>query len=564
MPGRVDAAARKAQITELFQRSIGNQIVSEAETRNLRALLVTSEDREHLRDLFTQAQSANPGLRVHNRFAALLGEAPPASATGRIDTRPVIQSPWKADLQKMNEAWGGEPPITKIEDAFSVQVDLGNGMKVNAPTHLFGKPVNVVPYADAGRQVVDAAGNVIPHGDAEIARHFQPGEIGIAIKHQRTTNRSLGGSSGADKENMKLQDRHIGIVVGVEEQNADGSTRAGAITLNNPQEYQNGQWGDANYPMIFVRPKFPDYLSADQVKSFHDNIRTMLVGFNTVTEFPGDYNGGDPLGARSPQEVKTLTEKMIRAVAGDPEAKAWFAKDENQVYCAELAHLAMSAGVLFPLNKATWGPIVGEEVWNNFSKAIDKHNAGDPQAFTTENSNPHIGKVKIGLAPETLMPMTDYAPGLSRAGLADKLAFQPMTMSDIVEQFMRTHLPREQLGEAMAPAQAAVLQQMKPAMLEQMALDQLPETDPRRQAVEALFKDMVRVVGTDHGNYDNFRNAIAPLLEQARQMTGPRGDGNGLFTPPSLFHVVAQGKHNGGLLGLDYVGHGVHYSLAKQ
>lgn len=57
---------------------------------------------------------------------------------------------------------------------------------------------------------------------------------------------------------------------------------------------------------------------------------------------------------------------------------------------------------------------------------------------------------------------------------------------------------------------------------------------------------------------------MTPLLDQARQITGPRGDGNGLFTPPSLFHVVAQGKQPGGLLGLEYVGHGVHFSLVNQ
>ena len=43
-------------------------------------------------------------------------------------------------------------------------------------------------------------------------------------------------------------------------------------------------------------------------------------------------------------------------------------------------------------------------------------------------------------------------------------------------------------------------------------------------------------------------------------MTGPRGqDGNGLFVPPSLFHVAAQGKHHG-LFAFEYVGHGVHVS----
>jgi hypothetical protein len=139
-----------------------------------------------------------------------------------------------------------------------------------------------------------------------------------------------------------------------------------------------------------------------------------------------------------------------------------------------------------------------------------------------------------------------------------------MTMSDIVEHFMRTHIPREQLGESVAPLQGAVLAQMKPGLLEAMAIDKLPADNPIRVAVDALFQQIVQVVSTSHADYTAFRRALDPLLAQARQMTGPRADnGVGLFVPPSLFHVVAQGKHPGGLLGLRVVGHGLHVSVVR-
>ncbi|MBI5542996.1 MAG: hypothetical protein HY901_03850, partial [Deltaproteobacteria bacterium] len=332
----------------------------------------------------------------------------------------------------------------------------------------------------------------------------------------------------------------------------------------NPQNYQKGEFGDPGYPMVFVRPKFPAYLDAAQVKAFSDNVRTMAVCFNNVTKFPGDYNGGDPLGARSPAEVRKLTEMMIRSVAGDSAAAEFFNQKENHVYCAELAHLSTTAGSLFPLNKATWGSVVGDEVWAKFEAALGEHNSASATAFTKSNANPNIGKVSVTLAPETLKPVTDYAPAAIQAGLKDKLAFQPMTMSDIVEQFLRTSIPREKGGEALAPAQAAMMSQMKPGLLESMGMASAPETDPRRQAVEQLFDKMVAVVGQSHEDYASFRSALEPLLDQARQMTGPRGDGVGLFTPPSMFHVIAQGKQQGGLIGLEYVGHGLHYSMVKQ
>ncbi len=79
---------------------------------------------------------------------------------------------------------------------------------------------------------------------------------------------------------------------------------------------------------------------------------------------------------------------------------------------------------------------------------------------------------------------------------------------------------------------------------------------------------MLQVVGTEYENYDAFRTALGPVMAQARQLTGPRDDsGAGYFVPPSALHLVALGcpgdTRCGGLIGLDYVGHGVHVSAVK-
>jgi len=463
-----------------------------------------------------------------------------------------------ADLDAVASTWPGETPIESIEDAFRVRVDLGEHQLV-ADTHLFGVPVNVIPYHnDDG--VTDVDGNPVERGDAVIAQYFPPGAIGIGVKHHRPEHRILS-LDGADpttmKEHFKLQDTHIEVVVGVER---DGEP--GAITLNNPQSYEGGRFGSASYPMIFLQPSYPEWLSAEQQTRFRDNIRTMLAGFNAVSEFPGDYNGGDPLAARNPEEVRRHAAMMVRAIAGDEEARAWFEEEANQIYCAELAHVSFSAGLVAPLNARTFVPIVGEETWAAFVSEVEKHTAGENSAFTEMNDNEHVGLVDLALAPEELDAAAAYAPAESRAD--ERLAFQPMTMADIVQQFMATHMPRRELGESIAPLQGAVLSQMKPGLLETMAMDELPAEDPRRMAVEALFAEIVDVVSTPHADYGAFREALAPLMSRARAMTGPRdGSGNGLFVPPSLMHVIAQGRHPGGLLGLRYVGHGVHYSMVR-
>ena len=66
------------------------------------------------------------------------------------------------------------------------------------------------------------------------------------------------------------------------------------------------------------------------------------------------------------------------------------------------------------------------------------------------------------------MPMPAYAPSDLQEEAEEKLAFQPMTAADIVQQFMRTHIPREILGESLAPVQGQVLMAMKPGLFEAM------------------------------------------------------------------------------------------------
>lgn len=490
----------------------------------------------------------------------------PALCYGKCDgpSAGTFLSPYEADLAALNSIWPGDPAMKKIEDAYSVVVDMGQA-KFTAPTHLFGLPVNVIPYSNEDGEA-DASGAKLARGDEVIAKLYPPGEIGYAIKHHRPEHRVLALASDPSgmKESMKLYDTHIELVVGVER-----NGEPGVITINNPQGYEQGRFGTPEYSMIFVKPVFPKYLQEHRA-AFVDNIRTMMVGFNTVSEFPGDYNGGDPLAANHPDKVREHAVMMVKAVAGDAAAKEFFTTPANKIYCAELAHVSTSAGLLMPLNAATFVPLVGQQVWDTFVAELDKHNAGKPSAFTTGNDNPmltDLAAIKLALktADESLKPAPEYAPANQIDAERTKIAFQPMTMADIVEQFLRTHVPREQLGESVAPVQGAMLKGMKPGLLEAMAMNTLEATDPRRVAVEQLFDKLVEVVSVSYPSYADFRKAVEPLLAQARVMTGPRdATGTGLFVPPSLLHVITQGKHAGGMIGLSYEGHGVHVSATKK
>lgn len=487
-------------------------------------------------------------------YAGCDGTETDAPETG--EEQDVTQkSAYTADLAAYNEIYGTS--FESLDQAYTVLIKAGD-KTIPAPTHLFGEAVNVIPYSNEdGDKTAD--GDTFERGDQEIAKVFKKGQIGIGVKHHRSEFPTLdlnAADASAMKEHFKLQDTHIEIVVGVER---DG--KPGAITLNNPQSYEQGGFGNEKYAMAFLRPVYPSYLSKDQIAAYEANVLTMVVGFNAVTNFPGDYNGGDPLGARSVERVREHVKNMVLAIDGDEAAQAYFKDPANQVYCAELAHLSFTAGMHVPLNDKTMIPLVGEAAWTEFKVYIGKQAQGEESPFTKMNDNERVKLVReVTVAPESLRPIGEEAPANK-----DKLAFEPMTMSDIVEQFIRTHLPREILGEELAPLQGAVLEKMRPGLLEVMKLDQAPANDPARMAVEGLYTKIVQAASKPYANYAAFRAAIEPLLAQARQVTGPRGDdGVGLFVPPSLFHVIAQGKHQGGLLGMQYEGHGVHVTAVKK
>ncbi|MBI5544402.1 MAG: hypothetical protein HY901_10960, partial [Deltaproteobacteria bacterium] len=237
----------KLKITTAFQQAVRNNVVSEQEARSLKALVANDpEGIKLVQDLFQAESTKTPGLKIAASFSKLIGGAPSQpgpAALERIDQRPIKPYGALVDMAKLNAQFPGDQPMTSVKDAFSLRVDLGGGNQVSSPTHLFGETVNVIPYADSDGGV-DAAGIAVAYGDQAIGQYFKPGEIGFAIKHHRPSHRSLGGSNANDKEHLKLQDTHIQIVVGVEEKDAAGQAHNGAITINNPQNYQKGEFGD--------------------------------------------------------------------------------------------------------------------------------------------------------------------------------------------------------------------------------------------------------------------------------------------------------------------------------
>lgn len=505
------------------------------------------------------------GLRRLLRSASRASLAPLGALVLAASAHAGPTATWVADLDAVRAAFPGGPPIETVEDLFRVRVKMAGGTEL-ADVLLFGDRVQVLPYHDDDA-VVDASGAPVARGDGVLAETFPPGEVGFAIKHHRIAHRELEvpfRSSYLLREELKLHDSHLQIVVGVVR---DGSP--GVVTLSSPPGYENGRFGTATYPMVFLRPRYPDYLDDAQVAAFRDNIRTMSVGFGSVAKLPVDYSGGDPVSAADPAAVLEEAAWMVRAIGGDAEARRRFTDPAHKLYCGELGLLVASAGLLAPLNAATFVPLVGEDAWRRFELQVAAHGRGEESGFTlSEESRParYIGLV---LAPPELRPAPSYAPPARRDTEATLLAFRPMTLIDMIEQFVRLVLPRERLGEQRGAAlQGEMLAAIQPMLVQLLALDRIPPKDPRRSdraAVDVAWARLAEIVSRPHTDAEAMRRELRPTLDELRELaTRLVPAGTNFSAPPSLFHLTALHTWGGGLLELEYAGHGLHYSLVRR
>ena len=453
-------------------------------------------------------------------------------------------SNYTVNLGAVRDLFGRTPETTgSAEDLFNTWVELPGRDPLVVPTHRRPDAAIVPILYD----------NALEERQTDIVRFFDEDEVFICVKHHKLEHPTLGGDP---KEAVKFNATHIGVGVVVPLPGGG----VGAITLNSPQIHEKGLFGVPKYPMIFLRLVFPPGIDADARRAYLDNIRTWLVIANTYTDFPNDYNGGDPLGTRSVGSIGTLAEKLLDSLVGtqtqQADASFWLSDPANQVYCAELAHVAVNLGVHCPLNRAALG--------NRYDAVAAQL---ESKAFLATNVNTRAPLVRLTMAPETLAPIASalgVTPTVAGPGepCGVGLALRPLTITNMLEEFLQL-VPRDRLGEDVAPIQAAMLDKVRPGLLEQMGLDLLPEDDPKRVAIDRLLDALRECIGGTYGSYEEFRTALAPLLGRARQVSGPRPDGAGAFMPPHawLLHALGRLDNTGCLLGVEVVGHGFHASL---
>ncbi len=465
----------------------------------------------------TQAPKAIPA--TNSPAPATNSPAPAAEANH-------IPRGFTVDLGKAKANWGKD--FSSVSDLFTTSIDFPGG-KISTPSHMLGmqeQDLRILPYDDSR--------GIAQH---HLAVHVRNGEIALSFKHHcpHPDNNPL--------EALKFQTTHVQIAVGV---------AGGVLTVNNPQNYTSGLFGDPSYPMIFVKPKFPEGISEQKTSMYLDNVRTWLVIANTFTEFPTNYNGGDPLKCITKQHLESLAYALIKALLGDQTALAWLKEPEQATYCAELAFLSLNLGIYFPLNKKFLG-----ENFESVEQALSS------KVFLEKNSNPHIDLVELRMAPEALNPI-DQEITVHDHGTTfwSGLAVQPLHSADMVIEYIRRSVPRKRLGEEVASqVQGKILRKMRPTFYDVLAL----KDETERAAMDILVDRAVEITERIHPSYEAFRAAIEPTLMELAKFSQAHGMA---YIPPHCFLLratdfVADGTRNG-LFGFTYVGHGVHQSLVRE
>ncbi len=341
------------------------------------------------------------------------------------------------------------------------------------------------------------------------------------------------------KEQMKLHCSHIQILTLTE---ING--KLGAMTINNPQAYQNGLFGEPDYPMTFIRLKFPGGLKEEDRKGFIKNIKTWLLILNTFTVFPEDYNGGDPLSALTHDEILEYGDHLLRGLCGYLDSINWLKKAENHLYCAELAYMALNLGLKYPLNSK----YIPENLIEKICEEIQT------KKFLDQNENSYIKGVSIELSSESLEPIGE-----------DINAIEPFYMSDMIESFIKHTVPRFKNGEDCKKYQAILYEQSIGA-LKSMAPDVF--NSKMSHKIDNILAEITELLLAEYPSYESFRMALDKKLLTLNTTVREISGKDKIYIPPHAFliRMLENELENKikGVLGFEYFAHGMHKSILVQ
>lgn len=432
-----------------------------------------------------------------------------------------LQSPSDSSFKKLSTELGR--PITSYHDLFGTKTTLSDGKVISSYPHLLDlkeEEVVIIPYDNNDRE-----------NQVELVKKMGKRRLLVSVRHHAMK------PDEREKEKLKLQCTHAQMIV---------RSNNKVITLNNPQDYELGLFGEPEYPAIYFLPKFPEGTTVEQIVYYENNIVAWASILNTFSDFPGDYNGGDPLSARTDPEVKYFGDQAIKALLGYQEAREWMKKPENCLYCAELVYMSLTLGTSFPLNEMT----LGAELFGKIKITIETRD------FLRLNKNPMIDHIEINLPSENLQAIKPSPVSSTISG--NGLAVRPMLISEMITGFLKYTVNRAQQGEGCGKYQYELFQSAKPFMSMYIPTAKLtPGT-----ILHDLIESVESVLLTQHANYAEFRSKLKPVLDAIDFEVEKISSAENTFIPPHTYLIRAlelkRERVIKGTLGFEYFGHALH------
>lgn len=472
-----------------------------------------------------------------------------------------MKSNYEIDLDKANNVWGSN--FSNPSEVFSTRIKLPDGRPVWIPTHMMGQSeetLRIIAYHSGAKkqQGSDEA------NQPDIARFLEPGEFAIGIKHHCPT------PIDEPYDRLKWQCHHLHAAIRLKAADT-------VITLNKPQTFHLSRdnfredrrqirlFGNADYPMIYIKPTFPKKIDAQLKHHYLDNIRTWMMIINTFCQFPKrkKYNGKDPIGTYTVERVERLMYYLLQAMAGDARAKDWLDAWRNRFYCSEFIHGALNLGLHFPLNEKCLGSDYFALVKKQF----------ESREFVSLNLNGFSHEVALDLAPADLEPITKYLKvhhsGLPPEVMPDpRLATRLYTWADLLKIHLVKMHPQRKLGNWVAACRLETLREMEPVLRELYSLEKAEADDPALREFQRFYQNIQTVSEKSWPDDKSYEKQLERPICHLRWLACKLPKAVDYIVSPQCFleaaDVSISGGNPGGLLGWQYLGHGLHSSLLRK
>jgi len=459
-----------------------------------------------------------------------------------------LRSADEIDLQKFNQLvgdWAGKP-VDDLKRLFIKQVILDDETTVDSETI---KVPGFIGITD-DLQVQNANGQTVS-GHEDIAKFLERDGLYVCTYqwHKERYGVPLDLRQPLEQDIfteafIKNEGHHSGAVVPAQRKDQNGNLIQSYATYNEPDSYHGGMYGRDGYVAVAQRLVFPEFVTPKQARGYTDSIVCWMGLLNPFTQFPSNYNGGDPTRVSNRAALTEILRNGLLAALGDAGAIAFFKNPANLTYCAEFVFVALNTPV-YPFNKRGLAKLLnGDEAKAaQILELRDQHNRGQSTVLSRQTGNPEFRKfhIQMPVVPEDLPPLDELLAANGQTVNSDTIPVPPFKVSQLIRRAFRVLLKPEEVNndQKLAEARTKLFKSMEPAIIQQLGLESLPPSAPELVAVRQFLDVVSQTLAQPASSREEFDQQINGLLAKADEMLVGAGD-RAYFVPPRFYVDLGQ------------------------